>query len=330
MARPKDAVISEQEQRYLNWNLQAMQTRFAGDPIEGKKLHLIKRYAERPDDFRLKLEEHYPVLYEGLKYLSSGKTLAKNLNGQTPYKAVQELAIFCTQVFAFQHTVTAEDLLTKIFDPFPPIRKVSGLWGRYTGMYRCFYLEPSTDTEEICGAFFYLREFDSFHQCYMVIGIREDWLFDKVETLVQGLKDNMNPLVIQQKLIQSVSQCNQEARNKGAQVYYYEGTIDDRTIPDHHLIHLRRHDSNHTLSIFLRSWRKSQKNLYSGGIGTAIRCRTEEILTYPMIFTRSEELLSFSRDTHFLLSHLKKATLESRIKVTKDMDELLDQGMRSR
>ncbi len=323
MARPSDKMISEQEQQMLKWNLNAMSRSFSGKLISGKKLHLLKRYMKERDNFDDRLKDQHPILHEALnddELLPSGKTLTKHLEGPTPYKTVEKIALFCTRVFAFPHEITADDLLTQNLLPFPPMRKTSGLWGRYIGIYRTFYFEPNENEDKLSGALLQLKEAQGDLRCRMVIGIKTEYCFEKVEELlrIDSSKDFVNYL----------DRLNKENRNDSAQMYYYEGTIDDRTVPEYYLIQLRRYESQHAMTIFLRSWSKSQKPLYSGGIATVIRCRKEEILSYPMIVTR--EKFSLIGDKDLMMKHLQGTLQENSLKETKDMDESLDREARAR
>lgn len=316
MGRSHEIRISEQEQQYLKWNLDRMRESFVGKPIEGKKFHLIRRYLDdRKDDFPKQVEENFPVLYKALKELPSGKCLYNQIYGGdgVTLATVEQLAVFCTKVFHFDHAVTAEELTTKDLSPFPSMRKVSGLWGRYEGIYRCFYLDQESDGKDLYGAILQLKEVDAKLQCRMVMGIRKDRYFDKLEKM---LKDEKLAVVSE------LDRMNLKDDNDRTQLYYYEGTMDDRSFPEYYLIKMIRDQSNHSMALFLRNWSRSKKLQYSGGIAMAVRCRKEEILTYSMLLTR--EPFSLIGEKEFLLKHLAGTMQQNGLKESKDMDESLD------
>ena len=320
MARPANKFISEKEQQQLLRNMEAMEGAFSGRLIEGKKLHLLKRYFDEQEtkngSFKEQLQAEYPILAEALeeKTLPSGKTLTKHFVEGAPYKTVERLAKFCTNVFAFSRQVTADDLLTKNLR-FPPMRKIGGLWGRYSGIYRCFYLEPNEKEEPLSGALLELKEVKGNLICRMIVGIKTAYCFDKAADL---LKNNNSS----KSLTNHLDCLNTEDENDSKQMYYYEGTMDNRTIPEYHLIQLHRYESQHTMSVFLRSWSRSKKPEYSGGIAMVVRCRIEEMLNYPMLVTRQR--FSLHSDEELILKYLTDTLQENSLKASKYMDESFD------
>ena len=321
MARPRNRIISEEEFEQLKINIKAMEKSFSGEWISGKKLHLIKRYGDEKG-YKEILKRTHPVLYKALweeNILPSGRMLSKYLEGEMPHKTVEQLAEFCTKVFAFPNTVTAEDLMTKNLSPFPPMRKKAGLWGRYVGTYYCYYQDPGLPEQDLYCALLQLDDTDGDLKCRMVIGIHDEYCLDKAEELlkIRSAKDYTHHLDI----------LNQADLNQSTQMYYYQGTIDDRTVPEYYLIQLRRYESQHAMTVYLRSWSQSKKAEYVGGIATVLRCRKDEILSYPMILTRKK--LSLQKNRDFLISYLDGTMEESGIKGTKSWDEQFDKDVRN-
>ena len=321
MARPRNRIISEEEFEQLKINIKAMEKSFSGEWISGKKLHLIKRYGDEKG-YKEILKRTHPVLYKALweeNILPSGRMLSKYLEGEMPRKTVEQLAEFCTKVFAFPNTITAEDLMTKNLSPFPPMRKKAGLWGRYVGTYYCYYQDPGVPEQDLHCALLQLDDADGDLKCRMVIGIRDEYCLNQAEELLMKIRSAKG-------YVHALDLLNQEDRNQSTQMYYYEGTIDDRTVPEYYLIQLRRHESQHAMTVYLRSWSQSKKAEYAGGIATVLRCRKDEILSYPMILTRRK--LSPLKHRDFLLSYLSGAVEEDGIKETKSMDEQFDKDIR--
>lgn len=346
MSRPKISRISAEEQSLLLHNIAAIEACFVGEEIEGKKLHLLKRYVDeresREGSFRDSLNEKYPSLLVGLDILPSGKTLAKDLAKDPSVRAsratVRKLAAFCTQVFAFDHEITAEDLLTKNLHPLPPMRKVAGLWGRYEGVYRCFCHGTEFSEKEIYGSLLSLKDVDGNLQCRMITNIRTDENFDEAVKLLHGKNADKEEKISKKTgqphrkesswIDQQLHLLNMKDQNQKTQMYFYEGSIDDRSCPEYYILKLQRYESQHSMMLFLRSWGKSKKSLYSGGIATVMQCRKEEMLTYPMVVTR--EKVSLIHEKNLMLKYLAGTVQENGMKETKDMDEQFDREVRLR
>lgn len=319
MGRPegsREARVTEEWQWYnLIDNLAAMK-----DRLWGQALHNIRRKHSEDPSY---LAEEHPVLHQALYELPAWSALFSYTKGEAPtYKQVDKIAAFCNKAFAFDRTITREDLLYTDLAPFPPLREETEHWKRYTGIYRGFYLYPdSLEGNELHGSLLQLREnIDGFLLCRWITGIRRDERFPELEELLtqhpeEGIYDAFR--------LYNASLPPYESR-----MVFYEGVMDP-SIPGYFLLKLLRRDHSNSALVMMRRWGNSAQAHYTGGAALVNLFRDQSkaaASSHPMLLARQH--ITLTREKNVLLRHLRCARQpEPGLTMSLDMDRKWNQAL---
>lgn len=316
-------ITDEKQKKQLLQNLESMKECFQGEPFSGEGLAQIMRkmknddHSEKNEDFKKKLAEYQPLLYELLSgnTLQGWGTVDAMISGrkEPSQRFVKDLALFCTKAFVYDESVTSEDLLQRDMAPFPPLRQVRERWSRYAGIYRCFYPYHGDRGLELRAALLQMKEKAGELHCCFITGIRRDRRFPEVLKLFE--ED------LQKNFVAELEKYNKSLPSSEARLACYQGKMDP-SISDYFQLRLQRMEegNNNVAVIFLRRWDKSAQPLYSGGIATVTLCRKDDILTYPMTVTRQE--MSLKNEKELLLRHLTHSINgEAGLQMSTEMDK---------
>ena len=298
MARPKgtqeERVTNDWERCNLLDNLTAMQ-----DALWGQPLHNIRRkHALNPSD----LATDYPVLNRALYALPAWSALFSYTRGEIPTcKQVDKIALFCTKAFAFDRTITREDLLHTDLSPFPPLREEQERWHRYVGIYRGFYLYTDAQKgSELHGALLQLQEnTDGDLLCRWVTGIRRDERFSELEDLLtrHPEEDAYDVFHLYSKNLPPYE----------SRMVFYEGMMDP-SVPQYFLLKLLRRGHSNSALVLMRRWDFSVQPHYTGGVALVNLFQDlskASASSHPMLLSR--EKLTLTQEKELLLRHLRSA-----------------------
>ena len=323
----KRLVTDESELACFYENLKAMGQRFEEKPLSGEALYqLLRKVREREKypEFAKTLEEAYPVLFETLSgnILPSWNTVYKyTVGGETPTrKFVQDVANFCSKVFSFDTAVLTNDLLNNDLDPFPELRRVNERWGRYVGLYRCFYRYPDAmDGVEpaLHGGVLQLWEEDGALLCRLVTGIRREERFNQLWELMAACPEGEG--------LEQLKVYNDALPEYEGRLVCYEGRV-DFDFQGYFAVRLHRVNHHNGALVLLRRWDSSAQKRYSGGIAAVTLLRGDGITQFAMAVTRQE--MTFSGDGELLKRHLRGADLGARgMAVSRQMDKYWNQAV---
>lgn len=330
--RKKAERITEEQKNALLANLERMKQCFAGAPFkkEGEELHQVLRKVKAPMtekeiNFAAELKEKYPVLHKALFYgplpghanvkdFSSGKIV--------PTKDfVEVLTDFCKEAFAVDETFSTQDLLERELNPFPRLRRIADVWGRYIGIYRAFYFYPESlegDEQELHGALLQLKENRSNGglQGRIITGVRRDKRFAALQQL---LEDEEKGKI--ENFYEAFRAYNDSLPVYEARMVCYEGEV-DFTYSSYFFLRMDRVEHRNSLTLLLRRWDRSAQTYYSGGIGAVTVCRSDGVTCYPMAVTR--EPFSLEKERPMLERYLRRSQVESGVPgilVSRELDK---------
>ena len=321
----KERVTDGQELERLAGNLSAMRRQFVGSPLSGEKLYQLLRSKWSDAEYDRELKEKHPVLHQAAAGFRSWNTVYQQTEGgQLPTRElVEDIAAFCTRAFAFDSDVTAEDLLCRDLAPFPPLRRENERWGRYVGLYRCFYLYPDSlegDELQLHGALLQLREERGKLLCRWVTGIRRDERFGALEELMTGA-----PWADVPRRLTAFSRTLPPYEGR---LVCYEGSMEP-SIPGFFLLRLQRVEHPNAAVVALRRWDDSAQPDYSGGVALATLFRDHSkanVACHAMLLTR--EKMSLAGERALLMRHLNYADNEGKgLCVPVEMDRKWNQAV---
>lgn len=302
-------------------NLKAMGQRFEEKPLSGEALYqLLRKVREREKypEFAKDLGEAYPVLFETLSgnILPSWNTVYKyTVGGEMPTrKFVQDVANFCSKVFSFDTAVLTDDLLDSELDPFPELRRVNERWGRYVGLYRCFYYYPNAvagETPRLHGGLMHLREEEGALLCRLVTGIRREERFPELWELMAAHPGEEG--------LERLKAYNDALPEHEGRLVFYDGKADFEFL-GYFMMRLHRMKHHNGALVLLRRWDDSAQKRYSGGIAAVTLFRGDDVTSFAMAITRQE--MTFSGDGELIGRHLSVASQgEKGMAVSKQMDK---------
>jgi len=317
---------SEHEKKRLLANIDAMKERFQGEPFAGENLALLKRkVVEQEESYRIfkkKLEEREPLLYKSLtddtlpSHSSIYDVLAKRKEPSRRF--VNDMASFCTKVFSFDETVEADDLLTKDLSPFPPLRRINERWNRYVGIYRGFYPYHGDRGPELRGALLQITEAQGVMLCRFITGVRKDSRFDVLRELLMAD-------ITEEQFAEAFEEYNKSLPSPEARLVCYKGSA-ELSVPGYFLFKAQRIDNQNVALLSLRRFDSSAQPHYSGGIATVTLCRSDDMVTYPMLVTQSA--FSLQKDKEMLFRHLKGGIRgKAGLKLSVEMDKNWNQSI---
>lgn len=322
--RIKTDYLSDKETEYLLNNINAMKERFQGEPFHGEGLSQLRRKVtgrEKSDLlFQKRLKETQPLLFE----IVSGNTLKSHVqiyhveSGKKKANRgfAEDIAAFCTKAFAFDETVTPEDVVTKDLSPFPPLRRINERWKRYVGTYRCFYPYQSERGLELRGGLLDLKEEEGHLRCRLITGIRKDERFEDILGFIK--------LPIEH-FMKRLEQYSKTLSSHEARLACYEGSA-DVSIDGYLFLKAPRVDNQNVALILLRRFDTSSQPHYSGCIAAVTLCRKDDVVTYPMTVSLPE--FSMKQEKELLLRYLKDSIHgEAGLSLSADRDKKWNQSV---
>ena len=321
----KPRITDEQEREHLRFNLESMRASFTGKGLSGEKLHILLRNKSRDSAFDARLKADHPQLYAALANFRSWNLVYQQTDGgkeEPTRELVEDIAAFCTAAFAFDEDVTAEKLLSRNIAPFPALRRAGERWGRYQGLYRCFYLYPDSLEDEdvqVHGGLLRLREEKGKLLCRWITGIRQDARFEPLERLLETTPDA--------DMASALTEFSRELPPYERRLVYYEGSLDPG-VGGFFMLRMQRAGHSNSALLFLRRWDSSAQPTYSGGVALAHLFRDQSksnMACHAMLITR--EPMSLARERELLMRHLKYTNNDEKgLCVSVDMDRKWNQA----
>ena len=326
MAPPKKEKITDPAKlACFRKNLEAMQPR-----LWNKPLYAFRRALREKEELLERLERENRPAFNALPLLPGYSTLQKYQSGaEAPtQEAVEKIAAFCSEAFAFEEEIGYRDLLERDLYPIPAMRPTQKL-ERYEGTFRCFYFDPDLKLNESGGVprmrggvlRLWLRQ-GELRAC-LLTGLRRDDQFPALERLAGQAEEK--------GFYAAFQAYNARLTSTESRLVCYRGTA-DTTVRGYLAFRLGRQDEeehNNVAFLFLRRFDKSAQPGYTGGIANVTLCRGGNTAAFPMIVVR--EKLTMGEDGAFHARHLQEQSNGGRgVRISREGEEDWNRAMLER